>query len=243
VLYALAIWLASGWRRQALRAAGFGLIVAGIGALLVRRVGGDQVVSSLATTASIRPAVASAWRIETSLLTSVAQATIAYGAVAAFAAWLAGPMSWAVAVRRSLAPYLRDPAWAWSGLAIVVLALLVWAPTQALRQPVTALLLVAILAGGFEVLRRQTAREFPDGERQLSTQLRAAISRIGDGRRRHNGDGVPPMTPAPAAATDPIGRLEQVTALHRSGALTDEEFAAAKRAVLVVDGPVPAAPA
>src|SRR3954468_5919443 len=76
VLYALAIWLAGGWRRQALRAAGIGLIVAGIGALLVRRVGGDQVVESLATTAAIRPAVASAWRIETSLLRDVAEATI-----------------------------------------------------------------------------------------------------------------------------------------------------------------------
>src|SRR3954462_525412 len=53
VLYALAIWLATGWRRQALRAAGAGFIVAGIAVLLVRRVGGDQVVASLATTASI----------------------------------------------------------------------------------------------------------------------------------------------------------------------------------------------
>src|SRR3954462_1722050 len=56
VLFALAIWLAPGWGREAPRAAGVGLILAGIGVLLVRRVGGAQVVASLATTASIRPA-------------------------------------------------------------------------------------------------------------------------------------------------------------------------------------------
>jgi len=252
VLYALAIWLARGrepearWRREALRAAGVGLIVAGIGVLLVRRVAGDQIVAALATTATLRPAVASVWRIETSLLQSVAQATIAYGVVAVLAAWLAGPTTWAVAVRRSLAPYLRDPAWAWSGMAIIVLVLLVWAPTQALRQPVTALLLVAILAGGFELLRRQTAREFPDGERQLSAQLRNAFGRLG-AARRHDGNGRPPEPPTTTAATpaadDTLARLERISDLHERGALSDEEFATAKQAILAGSGPVTPAPA
>jgi hypothetical protein len=249
VLYALAIWLASGkdgarrWRREALRAAGVGLIVAGIGALLVRRVAGDQAVASLASTASIRPAIASVWRIETSLLQSVAQATVAYGVVAVFAAWLAGPTSWAVGARRGLAPYLREPAWAWSGFAVIVLVLLLWAPTQALRQPVTALLLVAILAGGFEVLRRQAAREFPEGERRLSANLRTAVSRLGGARRRPHDDGPSPVAPTAAVAKDPIARLEQIADLQERGMLTDEEFAAAKRAALAADGPVTAAPA
>jgi hypothetical protein len=235
LLYALAIWLANGWRRQALRAAGGGLIVAGVAALLIRRIAGDEAVSSLATTAAIRPAVAAAWDIQTSLLQSIAQAAIAYGVVAVLAAWLAGPTRSAVAVRQALAPYLRDPAWAAGGMTVVVLALLVWAPTQALRQPVTALLLIAILAGGFEVLRRQTAREFPDGERRLSAQLRMAVS------RRGNGATAPVVTvPAPA---DPIDRLERVAALHERGVLSDDEFVAEKRAILDAAGPVPAAPA
>jgi hypothetical protein len=40
--------------------------------------------------------------------------------------------------------------------------------------------------------------------------------------------------PAPAAAppTDTISRLQQLAALHDSGALTDEEFSAAKAQVL-----------
>src|SRR4051812_15551036 len=237
LLYALAMWLARGWRRQALRASGVGLIVAGVPALLARRAGGAQVVDALATTAAVRPAIASVWRIETSLLQNVAQAAIAYGVVGVLAAWLAGPTSWAGATRRSLAPYLRDPAGAWGGLAVVVLLLLAWAPTQALRQPVTALLLIAILAVGFEALRRQTAREFPEGERRLSAQLRMAVSRRGNGATA-------PVVPVPAAApADPVDRLERVAALHERGVLSDEEFVAEKRAILDAAGPVPAAPA
>ena len=42
--------------------------------------------------------------------------------------------------------------------------LLWWQPTPALRQPVTALLLVLLLALGFEGLRRRTASEFSDAD-------------------------------------------------------------------------------
>jgi membrane protease subunit (stomatin/prohibitin family) len=41
-----------------------------------------------------------------------------------------------------------------------------------------------------------------------------------------------PPAPAPAPATDTISRLQQLAALHDSGALTDEEFTAAKAQVL-----------
>jgi Short C-terminal domain len=43
----------------------------------------------------------------------------------------------------------------------------------------------------------------------------------------------PPAAPAPVpAATDRIAQLQQLASLHESGALTDEEFAAAKGQVL-----------
>ena len=44
----------------------------------------------------------------------------------------------------------------------------------------------------------------------------------------------PAPAPAPAAAPadDPIARLTQLASLHSSGALTDEEFTAAKAQVL-----------
>jgi Short C-terminal domain len=240
VLYALAIWLARGWRRRAVRAAGVGLIIAGAVALLVRRFGGDQVVESLATTATLRPAVAAAWGIQTSLLASVAHAAIAYGLVAVLGAWLAGQTVWAVSLRGTLAPYLRDPAYAWGGLAVLVLALLVWAPTQALRQPVTALVLIALLAGGFEALRRQTASEFPEGERRATADARAAAARMGAVRGWARAGGGPAGTEPAAETTDTLGRLERAAALHDRGVLTDDEFAAEKRAILDDSAPAPA---
>ena len=242
-LYALAIWLARGWHRRALRAAGIGLIVAGVGALLVRRVAGDQIVASLATTATLKPAIASAWRIQTSLLANVAHAAIAYGVVTVLGAWLAGPTSWAVSLRRALAPYLRDPAWAWGGLAAVVLALLVWAPTQALRQPATALVLIALLAAGFEALRRQTAREFPETERRIGADARAAAARMAAARGwggAATGTPAAQATGSAAGPPDTLGRLERVAALHDRGVLTDDEFAAEKRAILDDSAPAPA---
>jgi hypothetical protein len=42
----------------------------------------------------------------------------------------------------------------------------------------------------------------------------------------------PPAYAAPAAGTDTIAELEKLARLHESGALSDEEFAAAKARVL-----------
>jgi len=249
LLYALAIWLGRGWRREALRAAGVGFVIAGILVLVVRRFAGTQLVDSLATTDAIKPAVQAAWEIETSLLVSVAGAAIAYGIVAVLAAWLAGPTSWAVGLRRSLAPYLGEAAYAWGGFAVIVLLLLVWAPTQALRQPLTALILIVILAFGFEVLRRQAAREFPDGERRIGLDVGTALGRVrpsGGSRGAGGATAVagaggaaeaptvesPTVAVAAPATGDSIERLERAAALHERGVLTDDEFAAEKNAIL-----------
>jgi hypothetical protein len=240
-LFGLAIWLARGWRREALRAAGVGFVIAGIAALLARRVAGPSIVGALAPTAAIQSAAESAWRIETSLLVSIAGATIAYGVVAILGAWLGGPTAPAVATRRALAPYLRDTPRAYAALTLLVLLLLIWAPTQALRQPVTALVLIALIVAGFAVLRHQAAREFPDGERRIGVNVRAALGRRFTGSNGHGDPAVgdaqsaavataPVVVAAPAS--DPIERLERVAALHERGALTDDEFAVEKDAIL-----------
>jgi hypothetical protein len=49
-------------------------------------------------------------------------------------AWLAGPTSWATAIRRALAPYLREPAIAYGALAVVVAVVVFWWHLEQLQQ-------------------------------------------------------------------------------------------------------------
>ena len=221
-LFALGVYLARGWRREALRACGFGLILAGAAALVARSLAGDAVVG-LAESAAVEPALEETWSISTSLLVEAATAGLLYGIVVVFAAWLAGPTTWATATRRGLAPFLREPRFAYGGLALIVLLLLAWGPTPAFRNPLLALILIALLAVGVEALRRQTAREFPNANRDDTMRRwreRRAESRSGSAR------------PAPTNGNDRVSELERLAALHDSGALDDAEFDAQKARVL-----------
>jgi hypothetical protein len=159
--FAGAIALVPGRRRTALRACGIALVVAGIGALVVRKFAGNAVVDNLATTAAVKPAVESVWRIGTSLLVGVAVASIVYGILVVIGAWLAGPTHLAVRVRRTLAPYLTDWRIAYGALAGVILLVLLWGPTEGTRRVLPALALIALTLAGFELLRRQVAAEHP----------------------------------------------------------------------------------
>jgi hypothetical protein len=230
-----AIALGEGRRRRVLRAAGFALIFAGAAALVTQKLLGDQVVSDLSSTASVQPAVADVWRIGTSMLREVAQATIAYGVVVVIGAWLAGPMGLAVSLREWMAPYLRDWRIAYGVTAGVILLVLLWGPTEGTRRPVTALVLILLLAGGVEALRRQVAHEHPDavrGEggtttaraRELAGRARAAVA----ARTKIDSD----LVPAGAGGAEAVTSLERLDELHRSGVLDDAEFAAAKNRVL-----------
>jgi hypothetical protein len=221
-LLALGVYLARGWRREALRACGIGLIVAGAASLVVRSLAGDAVVG-LAKTAAVEPALADTWSISTSLLVEAATATLLYGIVIVFAAWLAGPTAWATATRRALAPFLREPRFAYGGLGALVLLLLAWGPTPATRKVLPALFLVALLALAVEALRRQTAREFPHASRAAamhSLRRRMAAMRSGSAR------------PAPTDGSERLSELERLAALHDSGALDDAEFEHEKAQVL-----------
>ena len=72
----------------------------------------------------------------------------------------------------------------------------------------TLLILLGIL--GIEALRRQSVTEFPEA---------AAVS-------------WKPNVRLPSRGGDDISKLERLKALHDSGALTDEEFAARKAELL-----------
>jgi len=160
-LFALAVYLARGWRREALRAVGFGFLTMGVGALIARELAGGQVVEALATTAAVKPAIESTWSISTSLLAQAAVACVAYGVVIVAAAWLAGPTDVAVRVRGRLAPWLREPRIAYGAVAVIMLLLVAWGPTPAFRRPLAVVLLAALLFFGMKALRRQTALEHP----------------------------------------------------------------------------------
>jgi Short C-terminal domain len=220
-LFTLGVYLAKGWRREALRACGVGLIFAGALALLGRSLAGSGVVG-LAKTASVEPALDATWSISTSLLVEAATATLLYGIVVVFAAWLAGPTEWATGTRRGLAPFLREPRFAFGGLAVVVFLLLLWGPTPATRKFLPALLLVALLTLAVQALRRQTAREFPHASRAAALhRLRGRLVAMRAGSH-------PPATNGHTR----VAELERLAALHDSGALDDAEFAHEKAQVL-----------
>ena len=108
LLFALAVYLARGRRRRTLRTTGWCFVVIGVALLLIRRIAGDAVVDGLVKVPSNKPAVHDVWNIATSLLYDLAVAMIVYGLVFVVAAWLAGPTRPAIAIRKALAPSLRD---------------------------------------------------------------------------------------------------------------------------------------
>jgi hypothetical protein len=219
--FAGAIAVAAGRRRTTLRACGIGLVFAGAAALVIRSLAGQTIVDDLASTAAVKPAVEATWGIGTSLLVGVATATIAYGVLVILGAWVAGPTRPAVAVRRGVAPYVRDWRIAYGVLAAVVLLVLLWGPTEGTRRVLPALTLLVLLVAGFEVLRRHIVAEFPNARRGQHTlaRARAALHRA------------PPAT-ANGGDQGAVAQLQQLDDLHRSGGLDDEEFEAAKQRVL-----------
>jgi hypothetical protein len=179
LLFIGALFVAPAHRRNTVRGYGVGLIAAGIAMLIVISLLGDELVNRLATTAAMEPVVANTWTIITPLLQQATVAGIFYGAILVIGAWLAGPTGIATAVRRGLAPYLTEALVAWAGFAAIVAAVVVWwAPTPAMRNPVTAILLITLLAAGWEGLRRKVASEVPDAS------LEAAMHAHGERLRR-----------------------------------------------------------
>ena len=228
VLYGLAIWLAGPRRRQALRAAGLGFVVAGVLALLLRSVAGHAIVNSLVKVEANKPAVESVWSIATSLLATVATSAVAFGVLVFLAAWLAGPTVLATGIRREAAPYVRE-----SPVAVGIAAFLLWlalvalVPVAAFGKPLGILLFAILFAGGAELLRRQTLREFPDAQASdIGGAVRARL------RSRSGSDAAAAPAPASPAQPTQAEQLAQLSALHRAGDLDDDEFREAKATLL-----------
>jgi hypothetical protein len=159
-LFALAVFLARRRRRETLMWVGIDLIVAGLIVLIARRIAGNAVVDSLASTESVKPAVDAAWSIGTDMLRDVAGACLITGIPIVFAAWVAGPSRPAPAVRKWLAPWLIERPGIAYGVLLALLALIVvWQPIPATGKLIPVLLMVALSVFGLSVLRRQVAEE------------------------------------------------------------------------------------
>lgn len=276
LLFAGAIALARGRRARTLMNVGFICIGAGLVTLGLRSIVGTQVVNTLASTEAVRPAASAAWSIGTSVLVDTAGALVFIGVFIVLAGLLGGASRWARSIRHSLAPWLRERPDITFGVVVVLLLLLfAWGPIEATQQ-ITGILLITILAlFGTEMLRRQTALEFPDAHMdpgagmdslkeglssvghslgRAGASVRSAVAGRGSGGDGGTGAGVGAggggagsggaagagtggagaggVGGAGTGGGDRVGQLERLAALHSSGALTDEEFAAAKRELL-----------
>ena len=233
-LYALAMYLAGSRRRETFRLIGSCFIGVGILVLLGQRAGGNLVVDKLTTTASVEGAASDTWEIATSLLRESGTAVLAYGIAAVIGAWFAGPGSLATSARRGITPYLRQPRFAYGGLAVLLIILFWWDPLIATHRLPTSILLIVLLATGTEFLRRQVIREFPD--RVTTWSADGVASRMADRMRDARERRVAVRSAQPAAAASPgserIDALERLGKLKESGVLSDEELAAEKAKLL-----------
>ena len=107
-------------------------------------------------------------------------------------------------------------------LAAIVLLVFWWNPTEGTSRIVPSLVLIALLVAGFEALRAQALRDFPE---ETMDDLKARWSERLSGRRSAGKAG--------AGDEERLQRLERLAQLREAGVLTDEELAAEKRRLQV----------
>lgn len=106
-------------------------------------------------------------------------------------------------------------------VALVFLALILWAPVVAFHKLIGLLILAGLMVVGTEALRRQAAAEFPD----------AAFGGLGERMRASIPGRAGAESQVPAGQTK-IDKIERLADLKEKGALTEEEFESAKAEVL-----------
>lgn len=227
LMYVGAIALARGRRRRALMTVGFAGVVAGLLVVLGRDILQTQLASALTSDASLRPTVIAVIAINTAILGQVAGAIIAGGLVLVAAAWVGGPARAAVGLRRSIAPFLRQHEVAPYAITVAIMALIfIWDPIHATGTPAGIIVFTALAVFGTYVLRRETAREFPDAVAGETVEtLRARLSTIRPARRPP----AAPPSPPQATTAEQLGTLAD---LRARDAITPEEYESAKAELL-----------
>ena len=227
--FALAVWLSRD-RRRLVRRIGFALVIVGIVGVVAVGAVGNYIVDSLVAETQNRAAAGEAWDILTELLRRSFWTMIPIGVLFVVASWLAGAGRQAVEARRFLAPALRARVWPYVALAIVALILLFTGPVSDATRYFFVLALIALGFVWIEVMRRQTMKEFPGvSGSDMIDEMRTRVSGWWETSRK---PAQPQTVPAAPVGSDVTARLASLSELHASGALTDEEYAAAKARVL-----------
>jgi hypothetical protein len=228
LLFGLALWLAGGRRRLTVRAIGFAFVASGLLGLLATNLMGWYLVGELTTDRQSHQAGENAWDIVTELLRGSFRLQIVAGLVFLLAAWVAGPGPRAVALRRTFAPALVQRRYAYGALAVVALVLFLTGPVSDFAQLLGELVVIGLLVGWIEWMRRQTLVEFPEATGPaILSDAGARLSEWVQARPTARGRAARPL--------DLTARLQALADLHARGELTDEEYAAAKARVLAGD--------
>lgn len=223
-LYALAVWLARGRRRLTLRNVGWSIIIVGFLLTTMRRLTGNY-IESIITDDQYSVAAKIIFGILSELLFDTAWMLITWGAVIVGGMLIIGPSRIATWGRRMAAPVLNaDPLVFWIGAGACYLLVLWFVPSPALRLWWSIILLGTVGALGLEYLRRRSIAEFPelrldidvDGIKSSAMKTWSTVSARFKQR----------------STDDHVDQLQRLSDLHSSGALTDEEYSAAKAKLL-----------
>lgn len=246
LLIALAVYLSRGYRWLTVLWLAITLIIASILILILRSVAGEILVPELAAI-DVQPAAEAAYDIGTDLLRSIAWTVIWASVAMIILSWLISPNAAAAKTRAFLAvPFGRYPVAVYAVFGLVAFVFLITGADDQ-RGFIVRLAIVVMATAGMYFFRRQLILENPDadfsGVNDFFERSRHKAKDAWENRPKDisknlpkiggKGDGADPATAVlPAAPADSetsrLDRLERLAALHRSGALTDEEFAEEK---------------
>ena len=159
-LYALAVYLARGRRRQVLGTIGWSLVGVGVVVLLAQAVARRVLLDALVENPANRSAADIATGVATGLLRQMGWAALIYGILIVAFAWLLGDHRWAVAIRRVMTPVFDLSAGAVAGgTAVLLLVLWAWSPGRVFESWATGLTFVGLVIAAIVVLRQRVRAE------------------------------------------------------------------------------------
>jgi len=147
VLYALAVYLAHGRRREMLRNVGVGLVIGGVLVMLLRSITVRWSIDTLVADPTNRPLGQAVGNVFTELLSDMATTAMFMGLIIIAFAALLGPHRWSVATRRWVRS-IGDPRLVVTlGSIGLLIVLLWWSPGTVFERWITALTLFGMIVG------------------------------------------------------------------------------------------------